>query len=259
MRELVRSLGGLVTLWTMWLLPGAAAAQTTAPPAPPPYAPYGPTSAAPPVPPPRQTYSTKILGTELVNADDDTDIAVGRATITSADPRRRDVIESVPEERRKVEGKPITAAPLLGWGTAGMGLGVGARAGVTFETPVYVGGALVYHNGTTEQGSAPGLPDVHRRYVYGTVEGGYDVGIGPVLVRPYLGAGVLFRRAQVDATETTNTSSATDAAFLLYPGATVEYFFPGAPVFVGGDARVLLPFALEPASLTLFATAGVSL
>ncbi len=230
------------------------------PPQAQPQYPQGQPYMQPSAPPPRQTHSSTILGQELVNGDDDTDIAIGRATITSADPSRRDVIESRPEERREVEGKRVTAAPLFGYATNDLNLGVGARAGYTFDVvPFYVGGSFLYHTGETTDASAPGTADVHKRFVIPAAEVGYDFGIGPLLARPYVGGGLLLRRTSVDAVNNLPATANTDSAFLLYPGATVQYFIARTPVFVGGDTRVYIPFAKEGAALGLMATAGLSL
>jgi hypothetical protein len=204
--------------------------------------------------------STTILGKKVTNKDEDLDVSVTSQTrTTSAEPPRRDVVESRAEEIREAQGKRWSAAPLLGYGTNDMGLGLGARAGYTFETPIYVGGSFLYHFGTDNVGSAAafGVTENRRTFYYPAVEAGYDIGIGPVLVRPYGGLGILFAHDSV----TTNGQSAsgTENALMLYPGVTAQYLFPRSPFFVGGDTRVLLPFAKQGAAFNIFATAGLQM
>ena len=78
---------------------------------------------------------------KIRNEDADTDLAVGTTRTTGAarPGERTDVIESRPEERRKVDNDRFTLAPMFGYGSRDLNLGVGARAGYTFRNvPVYV-------------------------------------------------------------------------------------------------------------------------
>ena len=174
------------------------------------------------------------------NKDGDADVAVSTTRTTSAAEERtgRDVIESRAEDRREVEGRRFTFAPMVGYGTSDLGAGIGARLGYTFETPVYLGGNFMYHTGENGVRSA----------YYPGAELGYDVGAGPVLLRPYAGLGAFFR----------NTTSRDTAAPMIYPGLTVHYLIAKTPLFVGGDARVLVPFE-GSAAFALAATTGLDL
>jgi hypothetical protein len=202
-----------------------------------------------------QERSTTILGETVTNKDKDLDVSVGKTRTTSAEPR--DVVESRAEETREIEGRRWSVAPLLGYGTNDFKLGIGARAGYTFKTPVYVGGTFLYHFGADNILVGPGITEASSRLYYPAAEVGYDIGIGPVLVRPYGGAGFLFTRTSI----TTNGVSASDtkSSLMIYPGATAQFIFPRSPVFVGGDMRLLLPIENEGASFSLFATAGVTM
>lgn len=202
--------------------------------------------------------TTTIAGQKAVNKDEDLDVAIGKAETTSAQPGTRDVIESRAEARREGEGRRITAAPLAGYGGAGLGVGVGARAGYTFDIPVYVGATFMYHAGKDGQDTRAGVTDSSNAFYYPGAEVGYDIGLGPVLVRPYVGAGVLLGRF---STTTTNgiESTNTEKALMVYPGVTAHYIIGRSPVFVGADARVLLPFENQAAAPSLFGTAGLHL
>src|SRR6185369_7487167 len=117
---------------------------------------------------------------------------------------RHDVVENRAEERREVEGDRWTIAPMIGGATNGLGFGMGARLGYTFATPVYLGANYMYHTGSDDNA---------RTYAhYPSGEIGYDAGVGPVLIRPYGGAGVLFRGGNGASTNTG----------LVYPGLTVH-------------------------------------
>lgn len=68
------------------------------------------------------------------------------------------------------------------------GFGGGARAGVTFPVPVYVGLSALVHRGFDRD-----LPDgahASGRVAPLGVEAGYELALGALRVRPYLGAGV---------------------------------------------------------------------
>jgi len=159
---------------------------------------------------------------KVTNKDRDPDRAVSTTHTTSAvTTDRRDVVESSAEERREVEGDHWTVAPLVGAATNGYGVGIGARVGYTFATPVYLGANFMYQTGSDDSRSSASY--------YPSAEIGYDIGVGDVLLRPYGGVGALLRNG-----------GGNDTA-LLYPGFTMHYLIPRSPAFVGADARVLLP------------------
>lgn len=148
-----------------------------------------------------------------------------------------------------------TAGALVGVGTADYTLfGVGARAGYTLPmTPTYLGGTFIYHFGR----------DNLRSYVFG-VEGGYDVSLSPVVIRPYLGLGDAVVRAE---SLTINVGGMTYGGgfewagnFAIWPGVTLLY--PMGALFLGADARVqFIPDAAaseHTVSFGAFATLGMS-
>lgn len=172
---------------------------------------------------------------ENKDRDADTRVSTTRTTAANYD-SRRDVVESRAEARRDVRGDRWTLAPQVGAATAGYGFGVGARVGYTFRTPVYVGANFMYHTGNDDRG-------LERAY-YPSAEVGYDIGAGPMLIRPYGGVGALMRDGA------TNTG-------LVYPALTVAYLIPDSPVFVGADGRLLVPFEGNSA-VSVAGTAGVN-
>jgi len=204
---------------------------------------------------PAQT--TTVAGQKAVNKDEDLDVAVGQAATTAADPNRRDVIESSAEARREGEGRRVTAAPLVGYGFNDLGFGIGGRVGYTFDKPVYLGATFMYHAGKDGVVEAPGVTSSSSTFMYPGVEAGYDIGIGPVLLRPYAGAGLLIGR--ISQTVTGNEDTRTESAFMVYPGLNAHYIIGRTPIFVGGDTRLLLPFENQSPSLSLLGTAGLHL
>jgi len=148
-----------------------------------------------------------------------------------------------------------TVGALVGVGTADYTLfGAGARAGYTFPTtPTYLGGSFIYHFGK----------DNLRSYVFG-VEGGYDLSLHPVVMRPYLGIGDAVVRAKsltIDVGGMTSGGGFEWAGnFAFWPGLSVIY--PIGAFFVGADARVqFIPDATaseHTVSFGAFATLGMS-
>jgi hypothetical protein len=184
-----------------------------------------------------QKHQKKSVKVENKDHDSDLQVSTTKTTAASYD-SRRDVVESRAEDRREVRGDRWTVAPQVGAATGGYGFGVGARVGYTFRTPIYVGGNFMYH----QNGDVPGS----ERAFYPSAEVGYDVGIGPLLLRPYVGAGLLVRDAA------SNTG-------LVYPGATVAYLIKDTPAFVGADGRVLLPTGDDAnRAIAISGTAGVN-
>ena len=192
---------------------------------------------------------------KVENQDQDSDLSVSKSgskwksgsqseqtsttTTTAANyDTRRDVVESRAEDVRERRGDRWSVAPQVGAATGGYGFGVGARVGYTFRTPIYVGANFMYHQG----GDVPGS----ERALYPSAEVGYDIGVGPVLIRPYVGAGLLVRDAA------TNTG-------LVYPGATIAYYIGDTPLYVGADGRVLLPTGDDAnRAVAISGTAGVN-
>jgi hypothetical protein len=141
-----------------------------------------------------------------------------------------------------------SVAGLLGYGFKdGVNLGLGVRGGYTLPMNLYLGGTFVYHLGKSEN-------DVSSNLYYFGVEGGYDIGAGPVVIRPYLGLGAATAMASIPAIPGfTEKTTASETRFALWPGATVLY--PIGSAFIGADARFLIVDEFN--AFSLFATGGV--
>jgi hypothetical protein len=135
--------------------------------------------------------------------------------------------------------------------------GIGARGGYTLPMNIYLGATLGYNFG-----SSPAPNVSFHSFMFG-VEGGYDLTVGPVVIRPYLGLGDLIASASVPSVTvagfgTVGGGSVSSGNFALWPGATVMY--PISNFFVGGDLKLLIvPGADEDAvGLGVYATGGMT-
>jgi hypothetical protein len=137
-------------------------------------------------------------------------------------------------------------------------IGLGARLGYTFKNRLYAGGALVAYQGITN--TTPWGDAKYHVSVIGA-EGGYEIPLGPVLVRPYLAAGVARYTSTLCSPTVASVGGCvptTVTDFTFGPGAATV--FPIGIVFLGGDLRAEL--ALGEArlfDLALFATGGIHL
>jgi hypothetical protein len=158
-----------------------------------------------------------------------------------------------------------SVAPLLGFSTGGLSLGFGIRGGKTLSNRIYIGGTFVYNTGGSSTAypyaTYTGYPYYEPQYAgyaattswstfYTGPEGGYDINVKHVLLRPYLGLGL----AQTSVSYSTSaavptgvpggvvvpaTGSTSAGAFAFWPGFAVLYDIPHSSFFVGGDTRVL--------------------
>jgi hypothetical protein len=130
------------------------------------------------------------------------------------------------------------------------GPGIGGRIGYTFPARFYVGALFDYHFGSTSEAFGT---SIRRSTYYFGPELGYDLGVGPMVVRPVLGLGVGF--ATRDAKNQSYEQNETTAKFTVSPG--VEAMVPIGNFFVGTDARYI--YMRDNAGLALFANGGIHL
>jgi hypothetical protein len=150
-----------------------------------------------------------------------------------------------------------SAAVLLGFATADLNLGIGARGGYTLPNNIYVGGTLVYQIGTSSEATfLTNTIKTSFHFLYLGPEGGYDIAAGPVLIRPYLGLGPGIASGSssnclqgASCAEMSNSST----NFTIWLGGTVLY--PIGNFVVGGDLRAL--FVSDHNSIGVFATGGM--
>jgi len=152
--------------------------------------------------------------------------------------------------------RPISVAPVLGYATANLKLGVGVRGGYTLANRVYIGGTFVFHLGTSESGEGPaGTVESSARFLYTGAEGGYDIPVGPVVIRPYAGVGLILGMVSVKAGGESNSDTSSSLAF--WPGCTVTYAIPRSSFYVGGDTKIVIATKGGDPSFGMFATGGM--
>jgi hypothetical protein len=138
----------------------------------------------------------------------------------------------------------------------GYNVGLGARGGVTLPMNIYVGGTFLYHLGKTE--SVAGA-DVTANVWFLGAEGGYDLGVGPLTLRPYLGLGyahLSVSAPDVCALGTCVSASDSDGKVAFWPGATG--LFNLGSWFVGVDLRYTVLLDVDDGNaFGAFATAGL--
>jgi hypothetical protein len=138
----------------------------------------------------------------------------------------------------------------------GYNLGIGARGGLTLPMSLYVGGTILYHLGKTESTPAG---DVTANIWYLGGEGGYDLGVGPLTIRPYLGLGYANLRVSAPDACVLGTcvgGSNSQGKLAFWPGVTGLVGL--GSVFVGADLRYVLLVDVEDGNaFSAFATVGM--
>ncbi|MFO7177416.1 MAG: outer membrane beta-barrel protein [Pseudomonadota bacterium] len=126
------------------------------------------------------------------------------------------------------------------------GFGLGVNGGITLPMAVYVGGVAEYFFG--EEVDVPGGSFSTNLWQL-MAEGGYDLGAGPLVVRPKVGLGFVSSSGEACVTGFGCTDvSSTD--FALAPGVAVMAFLP--MLSVSADVRYELVFAEETGKGLLF-------
>lgn len=151
----------------------------------------------------------------------------------------------------------FSAGGMIGGGTAGgYGFGLGAKAGYTLTNRIYLGGMFDYHFGTSESFANN---TIRNQTWYFGPEAGYDIGVGPVLLRPVVGLGLMFHNGSLSGTEVASIPGAEQSttATRVYVAPGVGAVYPIGNFFVGGDARYMI--TTDNNSLTLFGTGGFHL
>jgi hypothetical protein len=141
-------------------------------------------------------------------------------------------------------------------GVGTQGVGIGVRGGYTLPMKVYVGAAFVYHLGASKDAD-------HVKYTGSTLylgpEAGYDLELGPLVVRPYVGLGYGTVKAKAEAGGTTILDR-SEGGFAVWPGIMARY--PVDAFFVGADARYALVTGTDKITngggAGVFATVGMS-
>ncbi len=166
--------------------------------------------------------------------------------------------------------KPITVALLFGYGFSlnaeetfdlnPFGIGFGARGGYNLER-IYAGGRILFFLGDSEQ-LPGGIENSHSQFQL-AIEGGYDLQVSGLLLRPSLALGI-----SISSIESTvagppmpgqGPADLSSEDIFVAPGGTLLYALEG-DLFVGAEAQLPIIFA-DPETvlgLTLMATGGMA-
>ena len=116
--------------------------------------------------------------------------------------------------------------------------GFGARAGVTLASHLYLGGVFIAHVGTSISATGDGGA-TYAAYAHDTYAGpevGYDIDLGRVLLRGFVGTGLL---AEIGKTSVRQWSVSDDHAFFFVSGGALAAYRVGDMLF-GLDLRMPL-------------------
>ncbi|HEY1691995.1 MAG TPA: hypothetical protein VGG39_07525 [Polyangiaceae bacterium] len=144
-------------------------------------------------------------------------------------------------------------APMLGYLSQDLNLGIGLRAGKTLENHIYIGGTFIYQFGESTGGTVNGINySASSSGFYVGPEGGYDFDLRPVVLRPYVGLGLFSWTGSSSAAGI--SASASGSRFVVWPGVTVLWSVPNSSFFIGGDARIV---SVPGAAFGLYALGGM--
>jgi hypothetical protein len=127
------------------------------------------------------------------------------------------------------------------------GPGLGLRAGVTLPMSLYLGGSFDYFAGETDEGV---IYDSSAASYQLMANVGYDLGFGPLTLRPVLGLG--YANATFEGLEDDSSSD-----FVLAPGA--ELIIGLGLLSVGAEVRYNKVFADDRDGVVLGVGLGISL
>jgi hypothetical protein len=138
----------------------------------------------------------------------------------------------------------------------GYGPGLGLSAGVTLPLSLYLGASYDYFFGETV--SFSGGPDVSRASSQLLARVGYDLGLGPLTLRPELGLGALFSSVEVEGGEPEiSDRDLTANGTVLAPA--VEAFFGLGLLNINAEARYELVAGDNSNALVIGLGLGLSL
>jgi hypothetical protein len=135
----------------------------------------------------------------------------------------------------------------------GYDVGLGARGGFTMPLNFYVGGTFLYHVGTHTSATSSNV-----WYLGG--EGGYQIEVAPITVRPYVGVGYANWRSEWAANScglgSCIAGSRNNGSAALWPGLAIVGNI--GSYFVGGDVRYVVLFdVFDGNTAGAFLTGGV--
>lgn len=137
-------------------------------------------------------------------------------------------------------------------------LGFGLRLGYTLDMGLFIGlGGTYYLGGTQENTTSVGVAGASQENTINALtiapEVGYDVWLGPIVLRPSVEIGALITFQSNDANFSGQASS--DGAMYLGPGFTV--LVPLDEYYLGGDGRFVIPIGEGDGTFALSVVGGL--
>jgi len=181
-------------------------------------------------------------------------LVAATANVATAAQPNKDEVASAARATEATNKNPLSIAFLFGHGQKeAFKSGIGGRIGYTLRSGLYLGGTFVSHFGTQDG-------PVQANVWYGGGEVGYQIEAGPLVVRPYAGAGIASVHAsiyipQVGAYEG-GRIQATESRVVFWPGASVLLPVDGGRAFLGIDAKYLV--VESSSAFNAYATLGVA-
>ncbi len=163
-------------------------------------------------------------------------LLAANANIATAAEPTKDEPAAAAGETPASKSNPISIAFMFGHGEKdAFKTGIGGRIGYTLRSGLYFGGSYVSHFGMQDG-------PVQASIWYAGGEVGYELEAGPLIVRPYAGAGLASIYASVFMPPIGSFQGgkieASDRRFAVWPGASV--LLPIDRAFIGVDAKFLV-------------------
>lgn len=156
-----------------------------------------------------------------------------------------------------------SVAPMLGYLSQNLNVGLGIRGGKTLDNHIYLGGTFVYQfgeSGTVGTQTVVGGQVVGSSASWSTSgfyvgpEGGYDFALdrASVVLRPYMGLGLFSWSSS--ATTSAGSAGGSSTQFVVWPGFSVLWSPSNSDFFLGGDLRMV---SVPGAAFGLYAMGGM--
>ncbi len=121
------------------------------------------------------------------------------------------------------------------------GLGLGASAGVTLPVmPIYLGARIVWHAGDTQRlGAGSASVSLKEHYLLYGLDLGYDLALGPLVLRPGLGIGKasLESSSSVSGGGSAVSFSTPNTGSSLYLAPNIGLIIKLGLIYLGGELR----------------------
>lgn len=219
--------------------PSSFAIETGAPPSlpppPPPPLTAGPPGGAP-APPPRPSRPSSTSSSPQPSSSASASVSVSTSSPSA------DTGVSSTSDLHALDTRWFIA-PMLGYLSDYLDLGIGVRGGKTLDNHIYIGGTFIYQVGESGGGTVATGLGTTTNYSWSSSgfylgpEAGYDFDLHYVVLRPYAGLGIF--NWSSSASGPGGGASGSSTRFVVWPGASVIWNVPNSNFFLGGDLRLV--------------------